>query len=541
MRFYFLIAAAAVASGAAPASAQTLWFEGGESGLAGVIDGTSSGYPLLQDSVVAEGRYAFHLANPNATTEWFVVDPDVSPLADSKLFFLSRLGGATSEQTARVEVSTNGGGSWSPIYTQPGAGYPGEGAFSQRAVDLAPYAGLDVSLRFGMHFSVGTYFPQSSVDAGWIVDSIQIGDTPQKLRYAIGEPTAKEQLMLEHVNRSRADALAEAQRLAGSTDPDITSAMQYFGVTPQGLVSSFQDNVSSGLIDRHAQPLAFEGALVEAARLHSQDQLENAFQGHYSSSDPPAPFLPGYSPTARVRALGYASGVAENVYAYGESVEHAHAGFDIDWGVPSLGHRITIHNDVYKEVGIGIVEGRNGQVGPLAVTQNFGAPRGVAYITGVVFEDLDGDAFYDEGEGRGGVTVDVVGSPYFAVTSDSGGYAVPVSADGSYQVSFSGGGFEDYFVPTSIAGLRNTKVDYLAVVASGLAGDFNNDGRVDAADYTVWRDALGAEYGAADYQTWAAAYGRAEPSATVPEPGAAALAAAGVAALVVRRVRRANA
>ena len=28
----------------------------------------------------------------------------------------------------------------------------------------------------------------------------------------------------------------------------------------------------------------------------------------------------------------------------------------------------------------------------------------------------------------------------------------------------------------------------------GPAGDFNNDGKVDAADYTVWRDNLGSDF-----------------------------------------------
>ncbi|TWT47227.1 PQQ-dependent sugar dehydrogenase [Botrimarina hoheduenensis] len=55
-----------------------------------------------------------------------------------------------------------------------------------------------------------------------------------------------------------------------------------------------------------------------------------------------------------------------------------------------------------------------------------------------------------------------------------------------------------------------------------LAGDFNQDGQVDAADYTVWRDLLGVRYEQRDYDVWAAAYGQSLPglSATVPEPSA---------------------
>lgn len=71
-----------------------------------------------------------------------------------------------------------------------------------------------------------------------------------------------------------------------------------------------------------------------------------------------------------------------------------------------------------------------------------------------------------------------------------------------------------------------------------LAGDFNDDGEVDAADYTLWRDALGGpesliNYAGdgsgtvdpGDYQVWKAQYGftdagTASASAVVPEPAA---------------------
>ncbi len=66
-----------------------------------------------------------------------------------------------------------------------------------------------------------------------------------------------------------------------------------------------------------------------------------------------------------------------------------------------------------------------------------------------------------------------------------------------------------------------------------LAGDYNDDGQVDAADYTVWRDSLQsndslanetASLGVADlqdYQVWVSQYGLAQSTAsafTIPEP-----------------------
>ncbi len=57
-----------------------------------------------------------------------------------------------------------------------------------------------------------------------------------------------------------------------------------------------------------------------------------------------------------------------------------------------------------------------------------------------------------------------------------------------------------------------------------LSGDFNSDGIVDAADYTVWRDGLGSTYSVADYDVWRSNFGTtgslASSSSAVPEPSA---------------------
>ncbi|QDT68491.1 hypothetical protein MalM25_14140 [Planctomycetes bacterium MalM25] len=65
----------------------------------------------------------------------------------------------------------------------------------------------------------------------------------------------------------------------------------------------------------------------------------------------------------------------------------------------------------------------------------------------------------------------------------------------------------------------NERVDTL--FAEPLEGDFNADGLVDAADYTVWRDGLGTTYESSDYDVWAANYGASVSSgssAEAPEP-----------------------
>jgi hypothetical protein len=97
---------------------------------------------------------------------------------------------------------------------------------------------------------------------------------------------------------------------------------------------------------------------------------------------------------------------------------------------------------------------------------------------------------------------------------------------------------------------------FLTVVetVSTLAGDYNDDGVVDAADYTAWRDNLGgstllnetASLGVvdeADYDAWKAnfdAMGGAGGGSrvAVPEPSSAMLISMGLVALVAATVQR---
>jgi T5SS/PEP-CTERM-associated repeat protein len=77
--------------------------------------------------------------------------------------------------------------------------------------------------------------------------------------------------------------------------------------------------------------------------------------------------------------------------------------------------------------------------------------------------------------------------------------------------------------------------------AIGLTGDFNNDGKVDAADYVAWRNGLGSAYTPAHYDNWRANFGRTAGVAsgthgTIPEPTAPWMFLMGLAALGTRRL-----
>jgi uncharacterized protein YkwD len=284
--------------------------------------------------------------------------------------------------------------------------------------------------------------------------------------YSIGNPTDEEQFYLELINRARANPAAEGQRLRNTTDPEILSAYAAFGVDLNLMVTQM-----SALAP--APPVSFNAALLTAARLHSGDMFTNNFQGHFGSG--------GSDPGSRLAAQGYTWAIyGENVYAASRSTPYGHAGFEVDWGVgpggmqTPAGHRNTIHNASLREVGIGVVNGMNGSVGPQIVTQDFASQfNPTPFITGVVYFDFNGNGFYDLGEGVGGVRVDVSGASYYALTANSGGYSVPVPGNGTYTVTFTATGLPASQQVVTVSGNNNVKVDFVPVYAPPLVSGPN--------------------------------------------------------------------
>ena len=216
-----------------------------------------------------------------------------------------------------------------------------------------------------------------------------------------------------------------------------------------------------------APPLSMNATLLSAARAHSQNMLQNNYQGHSGPDGSLTTRLASYTSGANGWSIG------ENVYAYSKSVWYGHAGFEVDWGGSALnggmqsppGHRENIHNTTFREVGVGVVLGSgggSGGVGPQLVTQDFGTVGGLLpFVTGVVYRDLNNNGFYDPGEGVGGVTVTIANVNSFAVTASAGGYSVPVAGSGNYTVTFSGGSAPTTQKVVSVINAQNAKADYI--------------------------------------------------------------------------------
>lgn len=251
-----------------------------------------------------------------------------------------------------------------------------------------------------------------------------------------GPPSDEETLYLEYVNRARMNPTAEALRLISTQDPDLRESYRFFQVDLDHLRQEI-----AGLSP--AAPLAFNVNLIDQARSHARDLFRRQTQSHTGSDNS--------SMADRATRAGYRfSRIAENVYSYARTVEAGHASFEVDWGkgpggmLPERGHRRNIHHPDFREIGVGVVLGVNGEVGPQVVVQNFGTREGVGpLLTGVAHVDLDRNAFYSLGEGLGNIVVSATPGNVQAVTAPSGAYTLPLSRQGDYVIRFQGPGIDE--------------------------------------------------------------------------------------------------
>ncbi|MEQ8848890.1 hypothetical protein [Botrimarina sp.] len=268
--------------------------------------------------------------------------------------------------------------------------------------------------------------------------------------------------------------------------------------------------------------------------------------------------------------LGWADQISDSapfvgVVDLGSSLEHLQAGsvnvqlnddVGVDWALytvtvatprePLLAESVSIR------AGVALVEVDVGAVGALSVGgEDAGALRidsgGRLHVTGDYEQSPEGALLVEVGPSGGGA-LSVGGAALLdgdlrllmadGYTPAAGDEFELLRAGGAL-----GGAFDSVSLPTLGGGLRWTyeqsQNSLLASVV--LTGDYNADGRVDAADYTLWRDTLGSttdlaadgdndgQIGPGDYAAWAASYGAASapspavPPPAVPEPGAFAL------------------
>ncbi len=252
--------------------------------------------------------------------------------------------------------------------------------------------------------------------------------------------TANEQYFLELVNRARLDPLAEAAR---------------YGI-------DLNKNLAPGTLNGSArQVLAADDDLDQAAGAHSAWMLQTDIFSHTGVN--------GTDPGQRMTSAGY---VFAGSWTWGENIAWSgttgsvnltaaidghHAGlFD------SAGHRQNILNNGFREVGIGQEQGQftyNGTTYNASMaTQAFARTGTAVFLTGVAYNDANGNDFYTVGEATAGTTFAIgVASD---VTEAAGGYGVATAAAAGVAVQITQGAQVSQVVVDLSAG--NVKLDLVS-------------------------------------------------------------------------------
>jgi hypothetical protein len=262
--------------------------------------------------------------------------------------------------------------------------------------------------------------------------------------YDSGNSTAEQQLVLEYINRARSNPIAEGQRLGidiheGLADPTLV------GPRP---------------------PLAMNMKLLSIAQAHVQDMYN---LNYFSHNDPN-----GTTPYGRMINAGYYYARAGENMAAGtyDSATELEDFMMLDSGTPGRPHRMNLLDAiepypcnyppcVYYEIGIGYYQGPSmTSYGNSFITEDFGTrSNGGPFLLGVVYNDANHNNFYNIGEGIAGVTITATSGTYFAISSTSGGYAIPIGTSGTITVTASGPGFGPFTKTVALTG-SNVKVDF---------------------------------------------------------------------------------
>ncbi len=220
------------------------------------------------------------------------------------------------------------------------------------------------------------------------------------------------------------------------------------------------------------QPLAFDGELNDAAAGHSQWMLDTDTFSHTGAG--------GSNAGDRMEAAGYDF---TGSWSWGENIARATtrspSGFQDEALLlhtnlmNSAGHRANILDADFREIGLGFEIGAYGSSENAMLTENFARSGSNKFLTGVAFDDRDGDLFYDVGEGLGGLTLRATsstGATHTTTTMDAGGYSLALPA-GSYTVTFSGAGIATLTKQITI-GTINVKLDLVdpAAAAGPIVG-----------------------------------------------------------------------
>jgi len=212
-------------------------------------------------------------------------------------------------------------------------------------------------------------------------------------------------------------------------------------------------------------PLANNSQLTDSAAFKADEIAEYGYFAHQSP-------VTGMWPNELARDWGYA--LPAPFPDDTNNIESLHSGSPVPFNVlgsfaASPSHRDHIFGQGWFGTHLEVGVGRSAVENVWAIHTAYREGAGV-FLTGTVFDDLDGDGAMDSGEGLPGVTVTAGG--LLTITNAGGGYSIEIPA-GKYTIAVSAG---DGFEVTSTASIRvagyNVNADFISGVSRPVVRDY---------------------------------------------------------------------
>ncbi len=256
-------------------------------------------------------------------------------------------------------------------------------------------------------------------------------------------PSDKEQFLIFELNRARSDPDGWAIEQGLSVD------LSYVEARPPLAINEYLV-ASSGF---HAKEMADYPYFSHTSAVNGDTANQMALNAGY-----PLPFSPTANSIESI-ACGYGSPP--------QGLDHSQAIITLktliaDEGVPGLGHRnhlLGIGGWAARiEIGAGFYSASTSCRNYWAIhTANEATPK--TFLTGVVYNDGNGNDLYDQGEGLGGVTI--MADLLSTTSNTQGGWSLEVS-DGTYSFSCAGGSFAGTSSETIDVNGDNREVDCIS-------------------------------------------------------------------------------
>lgn len=139
------------------------------------------GWDPVKSGIASTGTRSFQLVHTNGLDQILRFKPVIRPVSGAEIRFKSFLGYTTTNQTASVEVSTNGT-DWIPVLHERGRGISvtPTGSYVLRSASLGAWIGVELSIRFRFfveRVDGAQFYSQTQPSFGWSFDDIQFANT----------------------------------------------------------------------------------------------------------------------------------------------------------------------------------------------------------------------------------------------------------------------------------------------------------------------------------------------------------------------------